>query len=254
MLTATQRRNLEALAREGSFTLRQAGDTTYGEATGHRARRLSCQGQLTPAGLYLQAQRGVSFPRNALDRTMRTTFRGNSEYALTQDGRQVRLRTPRGELTARGRELYTQPEITFEVPAWQRGGGNLGEFEPETTRVYTEAESPEIGAWFRAYDNGRNDLEPPGLLNVKRQLRAQFQEDDDLLAQESDRTWGYREGGVWVFRVRRRVGNELAVFRIPLRHGAPLRYDFMTKLRNVLPEALEAVSYTHLTLPTSDQV
>ena len=29
------------------------------------------------------------------------------------------------------------------------------------------------------------------------------------------------------------------MFRIPLRHGAPLRYDFMTKLRNMLPEALE---------------
>ena len=108
MLTAPQRHNLDALAREGSFRLRQAGGTTYGEATGHRARRLRFQGQFTPAGLYLQAQRGVSFPRNQVDRTQRTVFRGNSEYAQTQDGREVRLRNPRGELTARGREMYTQ--------------------------------------------------------------------------------------------------------------------------------------------------
>ena len=50
--------------------------------------------------------------------------------------------------------------------------------------------------------------------------------------------WIFREGGVFIFRIRRRLQNELTVFRIPMRHALPLRYEFMTKLRNMLPEAL----------------
>ncbi len=65
----------------------------------------------------------------------------------------------RGELTARGRQMYTQPEITVEVPATQVGVGRLGEFELETARVFTANEHPDIGAWFRPCDNGRNAIQ-----------------------------------------------------------------------------------------------
>ena len=51
--------------------------------------------------------------------------------------------------------------------------------------------------------------------------------------------WLYDKDGQWVFRVRRKVGNELQVSRIPMNHSTPLRYEFMTKLQNMLPEALE---------------
>jgi len=49
--------------------------------------------------------------------------------------------------------------------------------------------------------------------------------------------WVYREAG-WVFRVRRRMANDLQVFRIPMLHEAPLSYEFLTRLKNMLPEAL----------------
>ena len=39
--------------------------------------------------------------------------------------------------------------------------------------------------------------------------------------------------------MRRKVGNELQVSRIPMSHSTPLKYEFMTKLQNMLPEALE---------------
>ena len=48
---------------------------------------------------------------------------------MTQDGRQVKLRNAQGELTARGKQVYTQPEITVEVPVIQVGTGKLGRIE-----------------------------------------------------------------------------------------------------------------------------
>ena len=77
----------------------------------------------------------------------------------------------------------------------------------------------------------------PGLDAVKTALLAQFRADEFLLAQESDMVWVYREAG-WVFRVRRRMANDLQVFRIPMLHEAPLSYEFLTRLKNMLPEAL----------------
>ena len=194
-MNQNQKTRLDNMVREGSFRLMTRGDTTFGAAEGYRKRRLMFQGQLTPAGQYLQAERGVPFPRSAIDRTQRTIFRGNSEFAITQDNREVRVRNARGQLTKRGEQLYSNPEITVEVPAWQNGVGRLGEFSLKTTRVYTENEHPHIGEWFRAYDNGRNDIENPGFLNVKRRSRALFEQNNDLLAQESDMVWWYREGG-----------------------------------------------------------
>ena len=52
--------------------------------------------------------------------------------------------------------------------------------------------------------------------------------------------WWYRDGGIWIFRVRRRMVDDLQVFRIPMNHESPLRYEFMTRLKNMLPEALHA--------------
>ena len=163
MVTVGTKRKLNQLVAEPSFTLRTAGDSIYGDATGHRAKRLAIRGQLTPAGSYLQDEKGVSFPRMAVDNTQRTFFRGNSEYAMTQDGRQVKLRNAQGELTERGKQVYTQAEITVEVPAIQVGAGKLGKFELETTRVYTEAEYPEIGDMFRRHDDGTNTAANMGL-------------------------------------------------------------------------------------------
>ena len=145
MLSQGVKRKLSELVAEPSFRLRQSGDSIFGEATGKRPRRLSLRGQLNPAGQFLQDDKGVVFPRQGIDFTRRTVFRGNSEFATTVSGAEIRLRTPSGELTARGREYYTDPEITVEVPAFQNGLGRLGAFRLRTTRVYTEFEYPTLG-------------------------------------------------------------------------------------------------------------
>ena len=163
---------------------------------------------LNKYGKYLQEEKGVAFPRGGIDPTLRTVFRGSSEYAQTQDGRTVKLRNARGELTGRGKQFYTQPEITVEVPAFQLGLGGLGHFRLATSRVYTEAEFPEIGVLFRDEDNGTNLDSNPGLIAVKNGLLKSIQDNDELMAQESDMVWWYRDG-TWIFRVRRRMANEL---------------------------------------------
>ena len=68
----------------------------------------------------MRDQRGLQLPADRVDTTMRTEFRGKSEYAVTQSGKRVRLRTPQG-LTGRGQQVYQRPEITVEVPAIQEG-------------------------------------------------------------------------------------------------------------------------------------
>ena len=167
MVSRGTKRTLDTLVAEPSFALRTVGDSIYSHAEGYRAKRLSLRGQLTPAGQYLADEKGVPFPRRQLDSTQRTFFRGNSEYGMTQDGREVRLRTAQGELTARGKQFYTAPQLTVEVPAFQIGTGRLGEFSVETTRVYTEAEYPEMGDVFRQHDDGTNTATNPGFIEVK---------------------------------------------------------------------------------------
>jgi len=237
MLRRGTKRTLDQLVAEPSFRLRNQGDTIFGDATGYRSRVLSAQGALTPAGQYAQDEHGVAFPRQGIDPTRRTVWRGNSEFAVTQDGREIRLRTGRGELTARGKTYYTQPELVIEVPARQVGVGRLGEFSINTTRIYSEAETPDIGVLFRRDDNGTNTDSNPGFKSVKDALLAQFHANQDILAQESDMIWYLRDGS-WIFRVRRRMENNLQVFRIPMNNAAPLKFEFMTRLRNMLPEAL----------------
>ncbi len=53
-------------------------------------------------------------------------FRGNTEYAQTNTGRNVQLRDSKG-LTARGEQFYRDPEITIEVPATQTGRNREGD-------------------------------------------------------------------------------------------------------------------------------
>ena len=117
-------------------------------------------------------------------------------------------------MTARGKQLYTQPEITVEVPATQIGTGRLGRFELETHWTYTESEYPEIGEIFRRHDDGSNVASNIGLIAVKSALLDQIRKAKNILAQESDMVWVYRDGE-WIFRVRRRLGDELKVEKSP---------------------------------------
>ena len=74
MVSVGTKRKLNQLVAEPSFSLRTAGDSIYGDATGYRAKRLATRGQLTSAGQYLQDEKGVSFPRMQVDNTQRAFF------------------------------------------------------------------------------------------------------------------------------------------------------------------------------------
>ena len=192
MLSNRAKESLRNLATDPNFRLSTQGDSIFATAPGYRSRRVSLRGELQAAGQYLQDDVGVVFPRRGIDATRRTYFRGSSEYAQTQDGREVRLRNAQGELTVRGRQFYTQPEITVEVPTWQLGTGRLGQFRLQTTRVYTESEFPEIGQLFRAADDGTHTEANPGLVAVKDGLLQSIRDNDGLMGQESDMIWRYR--------------------------------------------------------------
>ena len=190
------------------------------------------QGDVTPAGQWMRDQRGLQLPADRVDSTVRTELRGNSEYAVTQSGKRVRLRTPQG-LTGRGQQVYTRPEITVEVPAIQEGTNAKGDtYELETTKVYTENEFPEIGELFR-----RARSQEEGMRAVTQFFKDQFEEDDFML-EESAQVWRYDRGRDFLFRIRRMVDNELQVDKIPMRHQQRLRYDWL-HLPGMLPEALE---------------
>ena len=149
MLTRRQRERLDTLVQDPNFRVVQRGDTYYASAPGHASRRIQFRGDRTAIGEYLQNTRGVDIPLDRVNPSIRTEFRGNSEYSITQQGRRVKLRNARGELTERGKQVYQAPEITVEVPAVQRGRNSKGDiFAVETTKVFTEAEHPEIGRVF----------------------------------------------------------------------------------------------------------
>ena len=116
MLSNRTKDSLRNLATDPNFRLDTRGDSIFATAPGYRSRRVSLRGELEPAGQYLQDDLGVGFPRRGIDATRRTYFRGSSEYAQTQDGREVKLRNAQGELTARGRERSssstTQPSVS----------------------------------------------------------------------------------------------------------------------------------------------
>ena len=54
MLSASVKQKLNSFVAAPTFRLRTQGDTVFGDATGHRSRKLMSRGQLTPAGQYLQ--------------------------------------------------------------------------------------------------------------------------------------------------------------------------------------------------------
>ena len=104
MLSRKTEANLLAMAKAPSFHTVSRGDTVYGVAEGFRKRKLMYQGATTPAGSHMRSI-GAHLPDDGIDRTKRTVWRGNSEYSYTQSGREVRLRTADGSLTARGLSL-----------------------------------------------------------------------------------------------------------------------------------------------------
>ena len=73
-------------------------------------------------------------------------------------------------------------------------------------------EYPTLGEKFRERDNGTNTSDNPGFAHAKEWLLSQIRLSDFILAQESDMVWVYREEGTWVFRVRRRIADDLQVF------------------------------------------
>ena len=119
MLTRKVQRNLDSMLQDPNFRLVAKGDSFFATAEGHRPRRVMFQGDLTPAGQYLSdnSEHGwnLQLPADRVDPNS-TEFRGNSEWAVTQSGKRVKLRTPQG-LTKRGEQVYERPELTVEVPA-----------------------------------------------------------------------------------------------------------------------------------------
>ena len=173
-------------------------------------------------------------PLDRLNKTVRTVYRGNSEYAFTNSGNTVRLRRADGSLTQRGTEMYQQEEITVEVPAIQVGTNKLDErYRIPTYKVFTENEFPEMGEVFR--NAAGNDV--ARFRAVHEYIHGQLS-DGDLLMEESAQVWLYDTTRRFIFRVRRMVGNELKVEKMELSHKVPLRYDFM-RIQNMLPGALD---------------
>ena len=68
---------------------------------------------------------------------------------VTQSGNKMCLRKADGSLTRRGREMYSQEEITVDAPAIQIGTNKLDErYRIETYKVFTESEFPETSESF----------------------------------------------------------------------------------------------------------
>ena len=126
MSTRTEKNTLKRMSKDRSFRIEKRGDSQYGVAEGFRPKRLMLRGERTAAGIYL-TNKGVHISSDAINRTVRTYFRGNSEYTYTQTGNVVRLRNSDGSHTERGKQIYTNPEITVEVPAIQMGTNKLNE-------------------------------------------------------------------------------------------------------------------------------
>ena len=104
---------------------------------------------MSPVGQWMRDQRMLPIGADRIDTTQATEFRGNSEYAVTQSGKRVKLRDVRG-LTKRGQQVYQSAELTVEVPAIQEGVNAKGDtYSLDTVKVYTEVEFPEMGELFR---------------------------------------------------------------------------------------------------------
>ena len=126
MSTRTAKNTLNRMSKDRTFRIERRGDSHYGVAEGFRSKLLMLRGERTPAGEHL-TNRGVHMDTDTLNKNVRTYFRGNSEYTFTQTGNVVRLRNSDGSLTERGKQMYTAPEITVEVPGAQVGTNKLNE-------------------------------------------------------------------------------------------------------------------------------
>ena len=233
MLSQRVKNNLDAMMQAPGFQVTRSGDTFFATAPGFRKKKLMGQGAVTtPIGQWMRDMRMLPLQPDRVDTTRPTEFRGNSEYALTQSGKRVKLRDTRG-LTHRGKQVYQTPELTVEVPATQEGVNASGEqFQIETVKIYTEVEFPEMGELFR-----QQPTQEQGMRAVVNLFKSRF-EDDDFMLEESAQVWRYDAGRDFVFRIRRRVGNELQVQRLAMLHEQPLRYDWL-HTTGMLPEALE---------------
>ena len=233
MLSQRVKNNLDAMMQAPGFQVTRSGDTFFATAPGFRKKKLMSQGAVTtPIGQWMRDMRMIPLQPDRVDTTRPTEFRGNSEYALTQSGKRVKLRDTRG-LAQRGLQVYQTPELTVEVPATQEGVNASGEqYEIETVKVYTEVEFPEMGELFR-----QQPTQEQGMRAVVNLFKSKFEE-NDFMMEESLQIWRYASDRDFVFRIRRRVDNELQVQRLAMRHEQPLRYDWL-HTPGMLPEALE---------------
>ena len=93
MSTRTAKNTLNRMSQDRSFRIERRGDSQYGVADGFRPKRLMFRGERTPAGEHLTNQ-GVHISTDAINRNVRTYFRGNSEYTYTQTGTSYGFETP----------------------------------------------------------------------------------------------------------------------------------------------------------------
>ena len=144
-----RKRDLDALVSQPAFQLLpRRGDTQEAGVPGGKRVKLEHAGRLTAAGEYLDGR--VPLPR-ADPQPGSSYRRGNSWYIRLASGQEVKTRDARGNLTARGKELHTRPEVTIEIPAQQVGRNRSTgeEYRVRTTKVWTEEDHPEIGDVYR---------------------------------------------------------------------------------------------------------
>ena len=113
-----RKNTLKRMSKDRSFRIEKRGDSHYGIADGFRAKRLMLRGSKTAAGSYLD-EKGVHLPSDAINRTVRTIFRGNSGYTYTQSGQMVRLRKADGSLTVRGNKGTLHQRLPWKCPRYR---------------------------------------------------------------------------------------------------------------------------------------
>ena len=142
----------------------------------------------------------------------------------------MKLRDARGNLTPAGTQFHDREEVPVLVPAVQIGDSSTGEqYRIETTKTFTEDQYPQIGDVFRRAGGSTEQRSA----RVVEYLRNELDPNQELL-EASAQQWRYDPSRNFTVRVRKRVGNELRVSDIPLRHEFPLRYDFMLRHTKLL--------------------
>ena len=108
MLSRRVQEILDAMMQAPCLNVQRAGDSFFVTAPGFRKKRVMQGGVTTPVGQWMGDMRMLSLQADRADTTRPTEFRGNSEYAMTQGGKRVKLRDTRG-LTARGNRCIKHP-------------------------------------------------------------------------------------------------------------------------------------------------